>query len=260
MDALEAALPAAEAVVLTLERIIAAAARAADKIILQSLGERALVASVAVDAKAGTAECENACISNLKVGPGGISFAYLPKSLPFPYTPELKKVDPLVSFTEHFNQEPLRVSGLPQGSSWRLCADGRTLGVFTVDRLAKGVNLAELDTASARLAVGAAEAMKRMQAKTQHLRIVPFKDQAIRQMNVDPDDYDAACKALDRDLAIHNRNAWYKSTNERWKECKPRMREIGGECERLRDAMRAMPVPSVLTLEKVSESNQESCE
>ena len=220
--------------------------------ILESLGERPLVASVAVDVKTGTAKCENAEVSDLKAGPGEISFTYRPRSLPFPYTPALRKVDPLVRFTERFNQEPLRVSGLAQGSSWRLCADGRPLGVFSAEQLEKGVNLAELDTASARLAGRAAEAMERMQVKMQYLRIVPIKDLVIRQMKVDPDDYDAACKALDRDIVLHNRNAWHKSANERWKEWKPKMREIGEECERLRDAMRAEPVSSVLTIEEVA--------
>ena len=218
---------------------------------LQSLGEKPLVASVAVDAKAGTAECENADVADLKVGRDRISFVYRPKSLPFPYTPALKKVDSLIRFTERFNQEPLRVVGLPSDSAWRLCADGRELGVFAASRLEEGVNLAELETVSAQLASRAAEAMEGLQSRMNDLRTVTTRDLLVRQMKVDPDDYDAACKALDRDLVTYKRSGWHKSANEKWKTLKPRVGDVEAECEKLRAAMRVKPVASVLTLEKV---------
>jgi hypothetical protein len=47
--------------------------------------------------------------------------------------------------TEALNQEPLRVTGLKSGS-YTLQIDGTTVGTFSGDDLAKGVNLAVLST------------------------------------------------------------------------------------------------------------------
>lgn len=224
--------------------------------ILQALGEKPLVASVSVNAKTQAVKSENADVSEVNFRPGKISFTYHPKSLPFPYTPALKKVDSLIRFTERFNQEPLCVSGLPFGSFWRLCADGRPLGVFTAAQFEAGVNMAVLETASAQMARRAAEAMEEIQVLVGDLRTVTTKDLVIRQMKSDPEDYESACKALDRDLVVHKRSAWHKAANKKWKDLKPRVREIEAKCEMLRDAMRARLIPSVLTLETVSDLKQ----
>jgi hypothetical protein len=165
-------------------------------------------------------------------------------------------VDSLIRFTEQFNQEPLCVSGLPSGSFWRLCADGRPLGVFTAAQFEAGVNMAVLETASAQMARRAAEAMEEIQVLVGDLRTVTTKDLVIRQMKSDPEDYESACKALDRDLVVHKRSAWHKAANKKWKDLKPRVREIEAKCEMLRDAMRARLIPSVLTLETVSDLKQ----
>lgn len=218
--------------------------------ILQALGEQPLVASVTVDARAGTAEVVNARVTDLKIEPGRISFSYHPRALPFPYRPALKKIDPLVRFTERFNQEPLRVRGLPCGSSWRLMSENRQLGVFTASQIEKGINLAKLETVSALRAMKAAEAMERLQMRMKESRLVPMKDLVIRQMGVDPNDYQAACKALDQDLVEQKRSSWHKSANEKWKELKLKLREVEVQCEELRKEMNVGLVCSVLILQR----------
>lgn len=80
---------------------------------------------------------------------------YTPKALPFPDLPEWRTLVVVRPETAALNREPLIVTGLAAGS-YELASDGRTLGVFTAAQLARGVNLAELDTPSRRQAAEAA--------------------------------------------------------------------------------------------------------
>ena len=64
--------------------------------------------------------------------------------------------DPLVAlaikssdFTDQFNRETLRVTGLT-APSYQLTINGRPIGTFSSEALAAGINLAELDTPMSR--------------------------------------------------------------------------------------------------------------
>ena len=96
---------------------------------------------------------ENAEVSGFEQLPGGgVAFDYLPKSLPFPMTPEVKEADEVYPFTKDLNRETLEVKGLPEGR-WMIVADGKeTLAVYSSAELAAGVNLAYLKTPNAQAA------------------------------------------------------------------------------------------------------------
>lgn len=89
-----------------------------------------------------------------KAGPDGVGFAYAPKALPFPVSPAYREAEAFYPITETFNRETLRVTDLPAGD-WELFTDDRSVGVFTAEEFAEGVNLAVLDTPNQRIAQAA---------------------------------------------------------------------------------------------------------
>ncbi|MCK7555960.1 hypothetical protein MKQ70_13390 [Chitinophaga sedimenti] len=96
---------------------------------------------------------ENCSVQQLQVTPGAIRLQYLAQSLPFPVdtvariwgNPQ-RQADALqwIPFTEEFNREVLRVSGL-QGN-YALKIDGRQIGVWPAAAWQQGINLALLET------------------------------------------------------------------------------------------------------------------
>jgi hypothetical protein len=126
------------------------------------------VARVAIDAKKGIAfaassskhrdaagkklpDCFNVRVPRVDIRKSGIAFTYAPKSLPFPVTPEYKEVEKFYPLTERFNQEILMVERLRSGT-YELAFDGEKIGEFAAEELAKGVNIAALDTPNQRKA------------------------------------------------------------------------------------------------------------
>jgi lysophospholipase L1-like esterase len=89
---------------------------------------------------------ENAKVSNLSIA-AGLSWTQLDGSLPF----WLNLDDPLIrlvldssNFVRDLDQQTLRVTGLTGRQT--LSIDGKTVGTFSADELASGINLALLDT------------------------------------------------------------------------------------------------------------------
>ena len=78
-------------------------------------------------------------------------YAYAPKALPFPVTPEYKEVEKFYPITKRFNQEIIAVERLNPGT-YELAFDGVKVGEFTAEEFEKGVNIAKLDTPNQRKA------------------------------------------------------------------------------------------------------------
>lgn len=224
--------------------------------ILAALGESPFVATVCVNAGDGTAKAENASVSDCAVAPDKVAFTYGPKALPFPPLDELKRDDEIFPISERFNREILKVSGLKEGE-WRLLADGRELGLFSSRALAEGVDLAKLDTPSVRLALEASKKMYRLHGLEKDLRILPMKVPLILRAGAKPDDYAAACKALDAHVAklpADQKEGWDAKTCRQWKALKPKERDLRAECERLRLEMRVKPKAYRLELRRLGET------
>ncbi|MDE1192998.1 MAG: GDSL family lipase [Arachidicoccus sp.] len=110
------------------------------------------VANILIDAKAGkVSNAENCTISQLKVSPNVLKFSYLAKSLPFPVdtivrgweeTKPASAALSVIPFMKEFDNEQLAVSNLPK-ANYILKIDGRKIGEWSADALAKGINLAE---------------------------------------------------------------------------------------------------------------------
>ena len=106
-----------------------------------------LVAEVEIDSHAGASKTKNAKVTDLHSGPQ-ITWSQTESSLPMPIDFKDKLVDLAVKSSdviESLDQETLRVTALAAGK-WELRIDGLSVGVFTADALAKGINLATLNT------------------------------------------------------------------------------------------------------------------
>ncbi len=107
----------------------------------------ALVSDVIVDARAGTAQTNNAKITDIR---GGAQPAWTAteSALPLPIDLKDKLMELAVKssdIVDSLDQELLQVTGLAAGK-WELKIDGLVAGAFTSDDLAKGINLATLNT------------------------------------------------------------------------------------------------------------------
>jgi lysophospholipase L1-like esterase len=123
--------------------------------LLKAWSARPVVASVTIDAsgpKPAVVSSEHAEVSNLNADKG-VGWTETDDALPLPFAEWTSGgAGTLMSLairssdvTEALNQEPLRVTGLKPGN-YMLQIDGATLGTFNSDDLAKGVNLAVLNT------------------------------------------------------------------------------------------------------------------
>lgn len=110
---------------------------------LRGQGIKGPVARVEIDAATGAAKAEKASVQGVKTGDGELSFVYEPKSVPYPAEalPFKSPDEEWVPFTEDLNREWLVVRGLEKGS-WSLTMAGRSVGEFTADELAAGIDLA----------------------------------------------------------------------------------------------------------------------
>ena len=132
-------------------------------LVLQTMGERPLVAKTVIDAVKGRAAplrdkgSRNVILSSVSCDPkNGVAFTYAPKALPLPATDVYRELDAVYPLTERFNREDLVVSGLAAGS-YRVLFDGIEVGAFTAEELEKGVNVALLETPNQKLAQATAQ-------------------------------------------------------------------------------------------------------
>jgi lysophospholipase L1-like esterase len=122
--------------------------------LLEAWGATPTVTSVEIDAaSARVSEAKNTAVSELE-SQGSLRWIQKDEALPMP----VPMNDPLVAlavessdFTDRFNRETLRVTGLT-APSYKLMINSRPIGIFPSQSLAAGINLAELDTPMSRQA------------------------------------------------------------------------------------------------------------
>jgi hypothetical protein len=119
--------------------------------LLKAWNAPAVVSSVALNAStAKVTTVTNATVSNLHAGKEGLTWTEIETALPLPFPPA--EVDPVLALTlkvsdlvATLDQEVLIVSSLKAGK-YDARIDDRLVGSFSADELAKGINLAVLDT------------------------------------------------------------------------------------------------------------------
>jgi lysophospholipase L1-like esterase len=141
--------------------------------VLKSWGARSVVASVAVrvdGSKAKLEHSEHTSVQALTSPNGGVRWQQTDDALPLPFVqwqdmwgagPTVGLVIKSSDITDALNQEPMRVSGLRTGV-YSVRVDGSSIGTFTNDQLAAGINLALLKTPMTE------QAMSVYQFTTQH--------------------------------------------------------------------------------------------
>ena len=124
-----------------------------------------------------------------------VSFRYEPKALPFPTSAAYACDDEIYPLTEKFNREIFAVDGLPEGA-YVLKADGAKLGQYTSAELARGVNIALLDTPSQRKAQEVEKLANELGRLCGDWRGTCAMDRQVRLRKADPSDYVAATNTL----------------------------------------------------------------
>jgi lysophospholipase L1-like esterase len=168
--------------------------------LLRAWGARPIVSSVTIDAAGGKVEkSDYTHVSDFHAG-GPLSWTQTDEALPLPFARMLAADrDHTLALaigssdiTEALNQQIVRVNGLARGS-YKLTVDGETAGTWSGAELARGVNLAALDTPMSRQAMDVRDlTVKRIDVHQQRWRAlqVPLQDLNIEHL---PD----ALKTLD---------------------------------------------------------------
>ena len=221
-------------------------------LLLEALGETPEVGSILIDAKAKKAA--GAKVENLAFGEEGGSFCYFPRALPWPVDGDYLAVDKIRPLTSRLNQEMLRVTGLTPGR-YTLSADGRELGSFRGEELEKGVNLALLDTPSARRAKRAAQIAGQYRAVDQKLRNIVHGNILVQRQKGSIENPEEAVATLEKWLEASKSNpAWkyYCSVVRSYKENRPKEEALKAEAAKLyRELYRAArPDPYVIKISR----------
>jgi hypothetical protein len=117
--------------------------------ILKAWNAPSEVSSVGIDARsAHIDESSNASVDNLEADGATLRWTETENSLPLPFDANnafQQKILQLTDIQKKLNQESLRISGLNPGK-FTLAIDDQTVGVFSADDLANGINLADYHT------------------------------------------------------------------------------------------------------------------
>ena len=108
---------------------------------VRTLGEFREISKIEIDAsKANIDATFNCDVSNLKADSTSASFDCIEYALPFPLNKDTKHAEKYIGFAKEYNQEVLHVRGLQKGK-YSLAIDGKVVGEYSEEELAKGVNL-----------------------------------------------------------------------------------------------------------------------
>jgi hypothetical protein len=117
--------------------------------LLKGWNAPALVSSVTIDGRAGkVADAQNATVDHVDREKDTLSWTAVENALPLPLMSTNAVHAMLLRLTDiqqALNQEPLRVTGLDAGQ-YTLAIDGKSMGAFSAEDLAKGINLADYAT------------------------------------------------------------------------------------------------------------------
>ena len=87
----------------------------------------------------------NCAVESLDARTDGISFYYVPNSLPMPVHDKYNEANSLVDFTNDLNREIIKVTGLDEGR-YTLSFGNSVAGTYTKEQLENGINIATLSS------------------------------------------------------------------------------------------------------------------
>jgi len=181
---------------------------------------------------------------------------YAPKALPFPRMSEGETLEAFYPFTERFNREIICFRGLKSGR-YALAFDGRLVGDYSSEALAKGVNVALLDTPNQRRAQTLVPVMRRLQSVMADYRNFVLVERMVEDEKIDTADFAAADKWLDGWLEKQKASPWYlgvKAWVDGYRAGRTRVKETMAEIESLYTQLAAArPVASCVTVTRLSD-------
>jgi hypothetical protein len=163
--------------------------------LLRAWNAPSVVSAVEIDASTGAVvNAENTSVDSLQQAED-LSWTQTDRALPMPVEADEGTVALALrfsDFTEALNQETLKITGLAKGS-YRLQIDEEAVGTFDARTLAKGLNLANVDTPMSRQA----RTVLDLTYRHNHLRYAKLSmvEQALQEFH--PAKLEAAVRALD---------------------------------------------------------------
>ena len=175
---------------------------------------------------------------------GARKFTYRPTALPIPAGRHYRSDDRMYPLTERLNQEIIRIKGLPQGT-YNLTAGGNPLGAFSAVQLAKGINIATMDTPSQRKAKDGIKIAAEFKKLAGRLRGLPQCYIQITKRGGDINDQASCYEKLDQwieELRVANHAGghyyrYYAGEVKHFKELYPKREAEKARLERLREEM-----------------------
>ena len=146
--------------------------------IFEALGATPEVTHVTINVATSKEDVGHARIRDVHCTTTGVSFVYVARALPLPATAAYRQVDAIYPLTKKFNAETFTIKQLEAGT-YALRFDGVQVGTFLATELAKGVNVALLDTPGQRQAQAALKAIDTAGFKPP--RPKPVKVEFVRQ-------------------------------------------------------------------------------
>lgn len=211
---------------------------------LKAQGMPELVSSISIDGAGGqVSEQANCTIQDAEIASDRISFRCIEHALPFPVTESLKTALQWVPFQKELNRQLFRVSNLAPGT-YQLKIDGRPVGSWSAEALAKGINLSDnLRTPQFAQALDVKtvnDQRRQVEGMLRSMMLVRYT--MIRKLDppVDEKNQDAVTAALKAHLAKYEGESWsgyLKGQVDKYLEHAPREQALRSEYETLMEKM-----------------------
>lgn len=195
-------------------------------------------------------------INSLAILPeGGLKFDYLAETLPVVVPDNAQEALGWVPFTEEFNREELRISGL-QAGDYTLAIDGESIGTFSSQILGLGIDLAALSTPQKRQAQRVLELMQARWKEITKLRRIASVEYWLlpdAPRPLIPEQMESRLSIWEQELSAFP-NHWQRKHPEQYREWKPIETQIRETTNHQLTAARtaAHPMLRTFTLRRVT--------
>ncbi|MGN6421371.1 MAG: SGNH/GDSL hydrolase family protein [Pseudobacter sp.] len=182
----------------------------------------------------------------------GLKIWVKPVSLPYVVATAAAPALDLVPFTNDFNMEILLVRSLPKGT-YRIFINDSTAGEFSSDQLAKGINLATLNTAGTRQAQQVIDHCLKMKAVESDLRQLRHMEYRTLYKLPNGNITDSGIAILQRKLADSSTKKNERPPAERYLKNKPREAELYKQWDVMQAKLYEInkPQPYNIVIEKI---------
>lgn len=226
-------------------------------LLLNAQAAPAIVSRLAIDATTGrVSETDNGTAEQLHVTADGLSLVWRENALPCPVDAEARVALDWVPFVQEFDEERLRITGLPRGD-FELAIDGVAVRTLSAAAWAEGINLAtETATPQYRQAEQVSQLLeRRTRLVADDLRGATLFEHQAGAAVPHPCTLEQIAPYLDtrlKELKLHPLPVFGQQTVELYAERKQRFASSEAEAARLWEEAEhaAMPVAHTITLRR----------